>query len=183
VAARLKRAAGVIAFAVALTASCGAPSAGGGAGGAGPASAIPTPMQSPSSQVAATITALRAQLGTAYPLVQLSRAYRPSEPESMLFVPRATLQVDLGAPDQNYVVIYEFTDVGTAAARGRDLATYLASGFGQTNYPPDAQFALSQFGDTLVFAWWSPQSSSAPPQARAAFELIGRFGQPIAVLK
>jgi hypothetical protein len=183
VAARLTAAAAAAAIAVALSGSCAAPSTGGAAAGDAGAPALPTAQQSLSPQVSATVAALRAQLGIAFPLVQLTRPYRPSEPESMQAAPRATLQVDLGAPDENYVVVYELTDLGTAAARGRELAAYLASGFGQTNYPPDAQFTLSQFGDTLVFAWWSPERSSAPQQARAAFELLSRFGQPIAVPK
>lgn len=101
----------------------------------------------------------------------------------MQFVQRAALQVDLGVPDQNYVLVYEFTDPDSAATHARDMARYLAGGYGQTNYPPDAQFAVSQFGSTVVFAWWSPARSSNPTSARAAFALISRFGQPVPVPK
>jgi hypothetical protein len=80
-------------------------------------------------------------------------------------------------------VVYEFADAELAAARGRELAAYLASGFGQTNYPVDAQFALSQVGGTLVLGWWSPERSSMPERARRALDLMRGFGQPIPVAK
>jgi hypothetical protein len=182
VAARLKWLAAAMALAVVLT-GCMAPSGSGPPPNPRAVTTFPSPQLILSAQIAETVAALRTHLGAAYPLVQLSAAYRPSEPESMQQVPRAALQVDLGAPGENYVVVYELTDTATAAARGRDIARYLGSGFGQTNYPPDAQFALSQFGSTLVFAWWSPARSSSAERARGAFELIGRFGQPIPVLK
>jgi hypothetical protein len=144
---------------------------------------LPTPQQALSPPLAATASALRAHLGGRYPLTHLSGVYRPSEPESLRGAPRAVFQVDLGTPGENYVVTYQLVDAAMAAARGRELAAYLASGFGQTNYPPDAQFVLSQFGDTLVFGWWSPERSTSQPDLRAAFELIRGFGQPIPVPK
>jgi hypothetical protein len=182
VAAGLIRLAAAIGVAWVL-AGCAASSPGALASPPPAQAAFPTPQRSFSAQIAETVGALRLQLGDAYPLVQVSSAYRPSEPESMQFVQRAALQVDLGAPDQNYVLVYEFTDPGSAAARARDMARYLAGGYGQTNYPPDAQFAVSQFGSTVVFAWWSPDRSSNPTRARSAFALISGFGQPVPVPK
>jgi hypothetical protein len=182
VAARLIRLAAAIGV-VYVLAGC-ATSPGGAVASVPPAqAAFPTPQRSFSAQIGETVAALRTRLGDAYPLVQLSAAYRPSEPQSMQFVQRAALQVDLGAPDQNYVVVYEFTDPQSAAARAQEMARYLAGGYGQTNYPPDAQFAVSQFGSTVVFAWWSPDRSSNAARARAAFALISGFGQPVPVPK
>jgi hypothetical protein len=142
-----------------------------------------TPQQSLSASLLTTIDALRVHLGPTYPLVPVTRAYVPSEPESLQTAPRSVFQVDLGDPDAGYVVVYELSDTAAAAARGSELARYIGSGFGQTNYPPDAQFALSQYANALVLAWWSPQHSSNLQLERAAFERISDFGQPIPIVK
>lgn len=153
-----------------------------GVGAAG--DVLPTPQRSLSPQIAATVRALEGYLAPhGYRLVQVNRPYRPSEPESLSLVPRAVFQLDQAEPDEGYVVVYEFSDAEAAAARGRELAGYLGSGFGQTNYPVDAQFALSQMGGTLVLGWWSPERSSRPERVRRALELTRGFGQPIPVAK
>lgn len=146
--------------------------------------ALPTSQTSPSPQIAAT-----AALGSAALQAQGRRLdpaivpYRPSEPESLSEAPRAVYQVDLADRDQGYVVIYELPDVGAAGDRGREFGAYLGNGFGQTNYPLDAQFALSQVGGTLLFTWWSPARSSDDDAARRAFEAVAAIGQPIAIVK
>jgi hypothetical protein len=176
--------AAALAMSIAVAAGCtGSAPAGGQNVPGGGAQALPTPQLGLSPQLAQTAAALRAHLGPSYPLVQLTGSYRPSEPEPLQLVPRAVFQIDLGTPRENHVVIYQLVDSAMAAARGRDLAAYLASGFGQTNFPADAQFVLAQFGDTLVLGWWSPARSSSQEQVRAAFERLRAFGQPIPVPK
>ena len=183
--ARLARSAAALGLILLLASGCAPvsrPGAGGGGGGA--VAAAPTPQSSLSPQVATTAGAVSNVLDAAgYRVSQLNRPYRPSEPGALSLVPRAVFQADVGDPDQGYVVIYEFPDTAAAAAGGRELARYLASGFGQTNYPPDAQFSVSQFGATVVFAWWSADRSSDDARTRGAFEAVARVGQPIAVPK
>jgi hypothetical protein len=170
-----------------LLAGCFAPGGGDQPGQAGPT--LPTPQASLSSQVDGTVSLVRAALALAG--LQLNPpviAYRPSEPAGLATAPRAVLQVTLpgaGAmdPDQGYVLIYDLTDTATAADRGRELAAYLGSGFGQTNYPLDAQFAISQVGGTLVFTWWSANRAADRALAKSAFDAVASVGQPIPVVK
>ena len=184
VAAGLAGSAAALALAALLASGCAPLSRPGAAGGQAGGATVPTPQTSLSPQVAATAGAVTNVLAASgYRVSQLNRPYRPSEPGSLGLVPRAVFQADVGDPDQGYVVIYEFADAAGAAAGGREMATYLASGFGQTNYPPDAQFSVSQVGATLVFTWWSPDRSSDDARSRGAFEAVGRVGQPIPVSK
>jgi hypothetical protein len=109
--------------------------------------------------------------------------YRPSEPAGLALAPRAVLQESVPDPDQGYVLVYDLQDPATAADRGRELAAYLGSGFGQTNYSLDAQFAISQVGGTLVFTWWSASRASNDAVAKAGFDAVASVGQPIPVVK
>ena len=146
--------------------------------------ALATPETSISPAVAGTASAVRAALSPAgFRLDPVGAPYRPSEPPGLAGVRRNVFRVGLSDPDVGHVVIYEFRDVPTAAAAGREFAAYLGSGFGQTNYPVDAQFALSQMGGTLVLGWWSPERSPMPQRVRRALELTRAFGQPIPVAK
>lgn len=145
---------------------------------------LPTPQASLSTQVEGTVAVVRQALAAAG--LQLNppiQPYRPSEPAGLATVPRAILQENLADPDQGYVVIYEFPDTATATDRGRELAAYLGSGFGQTNYPLDAQFAVNQVGGTIVFTWWTAERASNRALAEAGFNAVASVGQPIPVLK
>ncbi len=145
---------------------------------------LPTPQRSPSVQIAATARQVEQALSQqGLRLAQAIGAYRPSEPPAVTTVPRAVYQVDLGVGDIGYVVIYELLDTTAAADRGREFAAYLGGGFGQTNYPLDAQFALSQSGATLIFTWWSPSRAPDDERARMAFDTVAGVGQPIPVAK
>jgi hypothetical protein len=146
--------------------------------------ALPTQQASPSAQIAATASAIEAALsGRGLRLTQAIGAYRPSEPPALTTADRAVFQVDLGVPDIGYVVIYELADADTATQRGREFADYLRNGLGQTNYPLDAQFALSQVGSTVIFTWWSASRAVDDATARLAFETVASVGQPITVVK
>jgi hypothetical protein len=170
-----------VALAAAIVAACGAGSSARPGDGAPPA---PTPRTSLSAQMAGTAALLRAELATAgRRLAPAVVPYRPSEPGSFSGVPRAVLQADVGGPSEGLVVIYEFSGATTAAARGQEFADHLESGFGQTNYPLDAQFSLGQVGGTIVFTWWSRELSADPSTAEAAFDAIASVGVPIPVVK
>jgi hypothetical protein len=133
--------------------------------------------------VAGTAAALGQRLAESggYRLDQLRRPYRPAEPAELQQTPRAVFQVDVADPSAGYVVVYAFATPEAARDRGMIFARYLGSGFGQTNYPLDAQFALSQVGPTLVFHWWSREQAEDPDRAQGAFDVISRFGLPIEV--
>ena len=167
--------------ALTLVVACGSPRP--DAGNAG--RPLPTPQQSSSSgAVAGTVALLRDQLGQrgfqlAPPLV----AYRPSEPVALTQTPRVVLQVVGSDPEQGYVVIYELPTDAAAAAAGTELARYLASGFGQTNFPLDAQFHVAQVGETLVFTWYSSERAEDPAATRSAVDAIAMVGQPFPVIK
>ncbi|MEA2621678.1 MAG: hypothetical protein QOH61_588 [Chloroflexota bacterium] len=145
---------------------------------------LPTPQASLSLQIQGTVALIREALRDAG--LQLNppiQPYRPSEPASLTTVPRAVLQESIPDLDQGFVVVYELTDAATATDRGKELAAYLGSGFGQTNFPLDAQFAIGQVGGTLVFTWWSAERASNRAVAEAGFNAVSSVGQPIPVIK
>jgi hypothetical protein len=167
--------------AVALLATgCSGPPAATGAREGTPAV---TPMTSLTPVVAGTAAALRQRLleSGSYRLDELRRPYHPAEPVELQGAPRAVFQVDVADPSAGYVVVYSFPTPDAARDRGMVFARYLGSGFGQTNYPLDAQFAISQVGSTLVFHWWSPELAEDRERSQGAFDVISRFGLPIEV--
>jgi hypothetical protein len=134
--------------------------------------------------VAATIGALENALGTAGERLEVpSAAYRPSEPEALLQVPRVVRRAELADRDDGYVVIYEAASAVAAEGLAEQLADYLESGFGQTNYAADAQFSVSTQGDTIIFTTWSRRRSDDPERAEAAFEAMASVGTPVEVSK
>jgi hypothetical protein len=112
-----------------------------------------------------------------------TQAYRPSEPPGLVSAPRTIQRESLAEPDLGYVVVYDLPDQQTATARAQELASYLGSGFGQTNYPLDAQFAISQVGDTIIFTWWAPSRAAGDSQAEDGFNAVAGVGQPVPVTK
>jgi hypothetical protein len=145
---------------------------------------LPTPLASLPAEVQGTL-ALIAQALTPIGLQLLppTQPYRPSEPPGLVSAPRAIQRESLAEPDLGYVVVYDLPDQQTATARAQELAAYLASGFGQTNYPLDAQFAISQVGNTVVFTWWSPNRAGGDALAEDGFNAVASVGQPIPVTK
>jgi len=167
--------------AVVALGACGGGSQGDTANGGQP---LPTPQQSSSTAVAGTIALVTNALTAAgYQMFPPIAPYRPSEPESLTQVPRTVLQVSGAEADQGYVLIYSFPTDAAAAAAGAELARYVASGFGQTNYPTDAQFSVAQVGSTLVFTWYSGARANDPAAVRGAFDAIRSVGQPFPVVK
>lgn len=145
---------------------------------------LPTPLRSFDASVAGAIGAVEAALaGIGERLVMPSGAYRPSEPASLLQAPRVVRRADLADLDDGYVVIYEADGRGAAADRAQELADYLGSGFGQTNYPADTQFSVGVLEDTVVFTTWSKRRSDDAERAEAAFDAIASVGTPVEVAK
>ena len=160
---------------VALLTGCISPTQQDQGNQAGPT--LPTPMVSLSTEVQGTLSLIQQALTpVGLQLQPPTQPYRPSEPPGLVTAPRAIQRESLAEPDLGYVVVYELPDQQTASARARELAAYLASGFGQTNYPIDAQFAISQVGDTVVFTWWSPIAPVAMPRPRTASTPSRRSG-------
>jgi hypothetical protein len=146
--------------------------------------ALPTPLNSPTSAMAGTISELQqAVANVPTRLVPPVAPFRPSEPESLLQVPRTVLRADLADTGDGHVLIYGAVDEAEAAELAEDLAAYLGSGFGQTNWPVDTQFSVATVGDTVVFTWRSRRTSSDPDRAVAVFEAMASVGQPVPVLK
>ncbi len=170
-----------LAAAILLGGCLGSGNAGGG-GGAGPT--LPTPQASLSAQIQGTRAVLTsAMAATGFRLDPPVMPYRPGEPADLVEAPRAVFQASIPDANQGYVVIYELPDPGTATTRGQEFASYLGGGFGQTNFPVDAQFSLSQIGSTLIFTWWSSALATNKPAAQAAFDAIRGVGQPITITK
>jgi hypothetical protein len=145
---------------------------------------LPTPMRSLDASVQGSVAAVEAALEAIDERLMLPTSpYRPAEPETLLQTPRTIRRVDLADPDDGYVVIYEAGDADGAIGLARQLADYLASGFGQTNYAADTQFSVSTLGDTVIFTTWSQRRSDDPERARAAFEAIGAVGSPVPITK
>ncbi len=145
---------------------------------------LPTPMRSYGASMDETIATLETaaaasgtRLGTAI------GAYRPSEPATLLQVPRVVLRADLADTDDGYVVVYQATDAAGARQRAGDLADYLGSGFGQTNYPADTQFSVNVLDDTVIFTTWSSRRSDDPARAKVIFDALAAVGEPVEVNK
>ncbi len=145
-----------------------------------PASLAPAP-----AAVAETASALEAAYRAAgFGFIRAQQPYRPSEPPELQSVPRTVYQIVLPSdPGAGYVVIYQATDASGAQTMASDLLRYVQSGFGQTNFPTDAQFAISIYGPTVVFGWYSPGASADPPTAARALGVLRSFGQPVPVVR
>ncbi len=141
-------------------------------------------MASLSPQLADAAATIERRLGASgLRLEHVVQSFRTGEPGTLRFVPRALFRVILSDPDSGWIVLYDLRQPERAAEAGRDFVAYLQGGLGQTNFPGDAQFALSQLGSTLMFTWWSRERSADPEQARAAFEELRRVGQPFQIVR
>lgn len=152
--------------------------------GQGPGAPVATAMATLSPEVGSTVALLQAAVaGAGYRLDPPATAYRPSEPGSLVDVPRAVLRASTPDTGQGFVVVYDLPDAVTAVVRARDMASHVGSGFGQTNFPPDAQFHVASLGDTVVFTWWSRAAASDPAAAQAVFDALRTVGTQVPVVK
>lgn len=153
-----------------------------------PAAATPAPAVSQAappaavSQAASALEAAYRQAGFGF--IEANQPYRPSEPPDLIAVPRTVYQVVLPKdPGSGYVVIYRATDTGQAQSLATSMREYLQSGFGQTNFPTDAQFAVEVYGSAMLFGWYSPGASADPATAASALRVLQGFGQAFPVVR
>jgi hypothetical protein len=116
-----------------------------------------------------------------FELDDIREPYRPPESVGVAAAPRGIFQVVMpDDPTHGYIVVYEFRDEASAAAAGRDLATYLGSGPGRVQFPSDVQHLIRQVGTTLVAYSWSPSAATDPHEDRI-FADLSAIGTPIDV--
>ena len=145
---------------------------------------LPTPLPSLTPALAATVGQLRGALDDAgFRLDPAVGAVRPSEPQTLAMTPRAAMRVSLADPAEGFVIIYDLADAAEAQLRAGELATYLRSGFGQSNFAADTRFSVAVVDDTLVFAWWSPSRSSDREAGEAAFGAVSGVGDPVEIVR
>ena len=156
-----------------------------GCGIAAPRVPIATPPRetpSPEPTVSAAVTQTRLQVAGALAAAQFqllvpTQPFRPPESPLLAAAPRAVFQVALpDDPAHGYVVIYEFADAARANVAGREMATYLGTGPGRIQFPPDSNHVLRQVGTTLVFYSWSPANSPGADTATIG-QVLGTVGQ------
>ncbi len=163
-----------------LLGACGGAQPGTGGGG----QPLPTPQQSVAPAVQGTVSLVTSALvGAGFQVIPPVAPYRPSEPASLTQTPRVVLQVASPDADQGYVVIYDLPSTSAASVAAADLARYVGSGFGQTNFPTDAQFSVAQVGTTVVFTWYSGARADDAARAREAFDAVASVGQQFPVTK
>ena len=172
--ARRPRATGLlIAIVVSAAGGCAGTGSNGDGGGAGQTATA----SAPTAAVAQTRGAIAAALGQrSLQLADAKVPYRPPEPAAFAAAPRAVYQVLLPAdPNHGFVAVYEFPDAASAAAAGRQLATYVGSGPGRVEFQLDTRFVVRQLGTTIVFYNWSPANSPDPRTAdiQPALETLG----------
>ncbi len=140
------------------------------------------PLSSVVARAAAALEAAYRQAG--FGLIPARRPYRPSEPPALIPVPRSVYQVVLPKdPGSGYVVIYQAADPAAAQSLATAMQRYLESGFGETNFPTDARFAVQAYDATVVFGWYSPGASADPATAAAALRVLRSFGEPFPVVR
>ncbi|MER3418636.1 MAG: hypothetical protein C4343_06000 [Chloroflexota bacterium] len=143
-----------------------------------PPPASPTPAPSISVAIGLTRLQVAGALGAiGVPIVDAHVPYRPGEAPLLAAAPRLVVQAVVPeAPAAGFIVIYEFPNGQTATAAAEEMVRYVASGFGQVQFPTDARFVLRQLGSTLVFYTWSPAISPSPTLAAigTALDTIGQ---------
>jgi hypothetical protein len=178
------RSVGGVGAALALTlliAGCG-PAVGSTApaGGVGPPNDGPTRTVGPA--VAQTRAELVRALGTKNLVLQDSQApFRPPEDALFTTTPRALFQVILpAAPQEGFIVVYEFPDAARAADAATAQAAYLATGPARVQSPLGARHVIRLVGPTVVVYTWVPAGAEDPlqPDIQVALETLGT-GVPV----
>ena len=147
---------------------------------------VQSPIATPIPSVPVAIDQTRVQLEGAlraagYFLERADDPFRPPESALLAVTPRVVYQVLLpDDPGRGQIVIYEFPDPERAAAAGREMAAYLASGPGRVQFSPDARHVLRQLGTTLIFYTWSRESAARDAVEEIA-TVLDTVGQGIAI--
>ena len=135
----------------------------------------------PSVPPVATQGATRAELvrvlGTKNLVLGESQAqFRPPEDPTFTRTPRALYQVILPkAPQEGFIVVYEFPDPTTAANAAAGQAAYLATGPAKVQSPFGARHIIRLVGPTVVVYTWVPAGAEDPlqPDIQTALETLG----------
>jgi hypothetical protein len=147
-----------------------------------PTFATPGPQQTTGGAVVQTRADLVRALGERNLVLQDSQApFRPPEDARFTATPRALYQVILPkAPEEGFIVVYDFPDPIAAAEAARDQAAYLATGPARVQSAFGARHILRLVGSTVVLYSWVPQGAVDPrqPDIQAALETVGS-GVPI----
>jgi hypothetical protein len=163
-----------------LVAAC-APS-----GAPAPTSLPAAPSVGPARTVGPVVAQTRADLvrvlGTKNLVLQDSQAsFRPPEDARFTTTPRALYQVILPqAPQEGFIVVYEFPDPTVAAEAASAQAAYLATGPAKVQSAFGARHIIRLVGSTVVMYSWVPEGVEDPlqPDIQAALETLGT-GVPV----
>ena len=164
-------------LAVVLVAGCGIAARGG---------PVQSPIATPVPSVPAAIDQTRRQLEGAlraagYFLERADDPFRPPESGLLAAASRIVYEVLLPEdPGRGRIVVYEFPDTERAAAAGREMAAYLASGPGRVQFNPDARHVLRQLGTTLIFYTWA-RDNAATGAVEEIATVLDTVGQGIAI--
>lgn len=127
--------------------------------------------------VAQTRTELVRALGGRNLVLQDSAApFRPPEDARFTVTPRALYQVILPqAPQEGFIVVYEFPDPTAAAEAATAQAAYLATGPAKVQSAFGARHIIRLVGPTVVLYSWVPEGVKDPrqPDIQAALETLG----------
>lgn len=132
--------------------------------------------------VAQTRAELVRVLGGRNLILQDSAApFRPPEDARFTVTPRALYQVILPqAPQEGFIVVYEFPDPTTAAEAATAEAAYLATGPAKVQSAFGARHIIRLVGQTVVMYSWVPNGVEDPlqPDIQTALETLGT-GVPV----
>jgi hypothetical protein len=148
--------------------------------------APPVSSEAPTAPVGAAVAQTRAELvrvlGTKNLVLQDSQAqFRPPEDPTFTTTPRTLYQVILPqAPQEGFIVVYQFPDATTAADAATAQAAYLATGPAKVQSPFGARHIIRLVGSTVVLYTWVPAGAEDPlqPDIQTALETLGT-GVPV----
>jgi hypothetical protein len=149
--------------------------------------AAPAPASAPPASLVPGATAslagagVRAQLVAALSARNLILAdarvpFHPPEPPPLAAIPRSVYQVQLrDDPEHGFIVVYAFPSAELAAAGGRSMADYLATGPGRVQEPAGTVYVLRQLGSWLIAYHWLPAAAvdQEMPKIQEALETLG----------
>jgi len=148
----------------------------------GPPAATAGPTRTAGPVVAQTRAELVRVLGGRNLVLQDSAApFRPPEDARFTVTPRALYQVILPqAPQEGFIVVYEFPDPTAAAEAATAQAAYLATGPAKVQSAFGARHIIRLVGQTVVMYSWVPNGVEDPlqPDIQTALESLGT-GVPV----
>lgn len=141
----------------------------------------PAPTVGPARTVGPAVVQTRADLvralgGRNLVLRDSQSPFRPPEDGRFTTTPRALYQVILPqAPQEGFIVVYEFADPTAAAEAAAAQAAYLATGPAKVQSAFGARHILRLVGSTVVMYSWVPAGAEDPlqPDIQVALETLG----------